>query len=148
MRVTHRYTQNLVAPAVEVFPLICPVREAEWLPGFEYRMIHSDSGVAELDCVFTTSRAGEPDTVWTITVHDRERGRVEFARVTPGLVVAHIVVQLNKRSDTQSTADITYVLTSLDPAGEELIEKRHGWPEFLRLVQRWETSLNNFLLRL
>ena len=31
MRVTRRYTQHLDAPAAEVFPLICPVREAEWL---------------------------------------------------------------------------------------------------------------------
>jgi hypothetical protein len=148
MRVTHRYTQTLVAPVIEVFPLLCPVREAEWLPGFKARMIYSDSGLAEPNCVFTTSRAGEPDTVWTITVHDRESGRVEFLRVTPGLVATHIVVQLRNQSDTQSTAEITYVHTALAPAGEEHIERLYGWPEFLRMVQHWETCLNNFLLRL
>ena len=32
-RVSHSYVQQLVASPAEVFPLLCPVREAEWLRG-------------------------------------------------------------------------------------------------------------------
>ena len=30
-RVAHTYTQHLVAPPKAVFPLLCPVREADWI---------------------------------------------------------------------------------------------------------------------
>ncbi len=144
MRQTHRYTQHLRAPAHEVFPLICPVREAEWLEGFEYDMVHSDSGVAELGCLFTTSRDGEPDTVWCITTHDRSAGRVEFHRVTPTLVATHIVVQLSDEPEG-CTADITYTHTSLGPAGHAYVRERCGESAFLTMVQLWERSLNRYL---
>ncbi len=47
-RVTHEYSQiNLASPG-KVFPLLCPVLEAKWVPGWEYRLIYSQSGIAEL----------------------------------------------------------------------------------------------------
>ncbi len=36
-RVSHEYTQTNDAPPDEVFPLLCPVRESEWVPGWQYR---------------------------------------------------------------------------------------------------------------
>ncbi len=53
-RIVHEFTQTNPAPPSAVFPLLCPVREGEWLPGWQYRLIWSDSGIAELGCVFTT----------------------------------------------------------------------------------------------
>src|SRR2546427_13050450 len=38
-RVTHEYTQTNDAPPEIVFPLLCPVREADWVPGWQYKMI-------------------------------------------------------------------------------------------------------------
>jgi hypothetical protein len=34
-RVTHTYTQKLDATPERVFPLLCPVREAEWADGWQ-----------------------------------------------------------------------------------------------------------------
>ena len=64
-RVVHEFTQTNPATPEKVFPLLCLVREDDWLPGWKYRLIYSDSGVAELGCVFTTpnppgSAAGAP----------------------------------------------------------------------------------------
>jgi hypothetical protein len=53
-RVAHEYTQTNPAAPERVFPLLCPVREADWIPGWRYKLIYSESGVAELGCVFTT----------------------------------------------------------------------------------------------
>jgi hypothetical protein len=70
-RVTYDYTQQLVAPPDEVFPLICPVREADWLDGFEYDWVYSDSGLAEMNAIFTTPKHGQmPPSLWIITHHD------------------------------------------------------------------------------
>ena len=53
-RVTHEYSQTNDAPPEKVFPLLCPVREEEWVPGWQGRVIYSQSGVAESSCVFAT----------------------------------------------------------------------------------------------
>jgi len=54
VRVTRTFTQHLVAEPSRVFPLLCPVREADWLEGWDPLLIVSESGIAEPDCVFVT----------------------------------------------------------------------------------------------
>jgi hypothetical protein len=41
----------------EIFKLLCPVKEDDWLPGWreQRKLIYSESGFAELGCVFVTS---------------------------------------------------------------------------------------------
>src|SRR6266481_7636473 len=51
-RATHTYRQTLRAPPAKVFPLLCPVREAEWAEGWLPELVISSSGIAEGDCVF------------------------------------------------------------------------------------------------
>ena len=50
-------TLRLGAHPDRVFPLLCPVQEALWLPGWCAEILHSESGVAELGCVFRTHDA-------------------------------------------------------------------------------------------
>jgi hypothetical protein len=45
-RVVHEFTQTNPAAPEKVFPLLCPVREGDWLPGWKYRLIY---------CVFSAS---------------------------------------------------------------------------------------------
>jgi hypothetical protein len=37
---------EVAAPPDRVFPLLCPVRERDWLEGWEADMVYSASGVA------------------------------------------------------------------------------------------------------
>ena len=53
-RIKHSYTQNIQAPPSKVFPLLCPVREIEWVVGWNPLLVVSKSGFAELDCLFVT----------------------------------------------------------------------------------------------
>jgi len=82
IRATRTYTQRLIAGPDAVFPLLCPVREAEWIDGWDPARVVSTSGVAEADCVFTTA-AGPLDAVWYITRHERATGFVEMLKITP-----------------------------------------------------------------
>src|SRR5512132_2448318 len=82
-RITRTYRQTIDAPPDVVFPLLCPVREAEWLDGWQYRMIWSRSNLVEEGAVFSTPGDGEADTVWIVTRHDAARRAVEFTRFTP-----------------------------------------------------------------
>lgn len=56
-RARRTYTQRLVGAPDTVFPLLCPVREADWIEGWDPVWVASNSGVAEPDCVFVTQAA-------------------------------------------------------------------------------------------
>lgn len=90
IRAQRTYVQKLSAPPERVFPLVCPVREAEWIEGWDPIVVYSRSGVAEPDCVFIT-REGERETTWAITDH----GRVEMVRMTPGSTVCKLRIDLS-----------------------------------------------------
>ncbi len=86
VRVTHSYTQTLEGTPAEVLPLLCPVREADWVPGWMPRLVLSDSGVAERDCIFTTPAAAtspEAEAIWTVLEQDPAAGTVEMLKCLP-----------------------------------------------------------------
>ena len=93
VRATRTYTQQLVAEPGIVFPLLCPVREADWIEGWNPPLVVSLSGVAEEDCVFTTP--AEPiDAVWYITRHEPAAGFVEMLKITPNVTACRLTIQL------------------------------------------------------
>ena len=113
-----RSEMRLSAAPERVFPLLCPVREAEWLPGWHAEVLHSASGVAELGCVFRTRDEGGPERVWTITRHDPAAGIVQFAQFLAGLCVIRLEIVL--RPDGPGTrAEWTYTVAALEPGHED-----------------------------
>ena len=79
-RVSRSFIQTINATPAKVHSLICPVKEAEWLDGWDYDLIFSHSGLAEKGCVFTSRSAGEKDTIWLITQRDDAACETVFAR--------------------------------------------------------------------
>jgi hypothetical protein len=141
------YTQRIEAPPEVVFPLICPVREAEWLDGWAdgFELIYSASGFAEKNCVFRTYGHGEPEMIWTVSEHDQARGVVEFVRVTAGLAACTLRVTIGDGGDGTSGVGIVYVITPVSDEGERVAAARYGSEELLGSVRWWETSLNHYL---
>lgn len=141
-RVEQRYTQHLCAPPGEVFPLLCPVREVEWVNGWSPTLVLTSSGAAEDGCVFVTP--GLPaDAVWVITRHDPEAFRLEMVKVIPEVVVGRFTIQL-EGDDGGTAADISYAYTSLGRHGDEVLE---GFTRdhFLAFMTTWEDELNHYL---
>lgn len=143
-RVTRGYRQKIDAPPENVFPLLCPVREAEWLDGWHFRMIHSESGLVEDGAVFCTPQAEESDTVWIVTRHDAAQHKVEFARFTPGSRICVLRIAVTAADGNASFVDISYTYTGLTDAGNEFVA---GFTEekFLDAMRFWERSMNHFL---
>src|SRR5262245_40859063 len=111
VRATRAFTQSLVSPSAKVLPLLCPVREADWIEGWDPMDVWSESGVAEPDCVFTT-KAGDTIAIWHVTRVDRKCGFVEMLKITPGVTSCRLTIQL-KDVGPGSEATITYSHTSL-----------------------------------
>jgi len=146
-RADFSFTLHAPAPPERVFPLLCPVREYEWIDGWACDLIHSESGVVEPGCIFATERAGEGRTIWVTTVHDPVARRIEFVRITPG---SHVVVmRLSVAAAAEGHAEITiaYQVTALDGRGVALLEAaRHdGGGVFAQTAAGLERSLQHFL---
>jgi len=141
-RAQHTYRQHLVAPPEKVFPLLCPVREAEWAVGWNPTKVVSTSGFAERDCVFTTP-AANGETIWYVTRHEPANLFVEMLKITPGMTACRLEIQLLE-DPTGCLADITYSHTSLGPAGDEFVASFTPayYQEFMR---EWENELNYYL---
>ena len=142
VRATRTYTQKLVASPERVFPLLCPVREADWLEGWDPLMVFTNSGVAEPECVFTTKAAPHP-AIWFVMRHEPERGFVEMLKVSPEVTACRLSIQLAATSEGCEAA-IRYSHTSLGPQGDVFVANftDEFYEEFMR---EWETRMNHYL---
>ena len=141
-RATHTYRQTLHAPAAKVFPLLCPVREAEWAEGWSPELVISSCGVAERDCVFITPDKPE-NAIWYMTRHEPESWFVEMLKILPGVTACRLSIQLSENG-SECFADITYSHTGIGPAGDEFVAKFTA-DYYQKFMQAWEKELNDFL---
>ena len=142
VRATRSYTQKLLAAPDKVFPLLCPVREADWIEGWQPLLVVSNSGVAESDAVFVTS-ADPVNAIWVITRHEPEQGLVDMIKISPEVTACRLSIQL-RPSATGCEADITYRHTSLGPKGDEFVA---AFTEdyYRQFMQDWERRINHYL---
>lgn len=141
-RATRTFTQKLLAGPDRVFPLLCPVREADWLSGWDPLVVFANSGVAEPECVFMTAAAPHP-AIWFITRHEPERGFVEMLKVLPEMTACLLSIELAATPEG-CDATITYSHTSLGPRGDAFVA---GFTEdfYLDFMRDWETRMNHYL---
>jgi hypothetical protein len=143
-RITHEFTQTNDAPPEKVFTLLCPVREADWVPGWEYRLIYSESGVAEDGCVFLTPNVAGPETVWMVTHYDPAAYTIAYAWVEPGMIATQLRISLSPTPDGKTSARIRYLYTGLSPAGNAELERYT--PEWFRSkMESWQRNINHYL---
>lgn len=141
-RATRTLTQHLVAGPERVFPLLCPVREADWIEGWDPIVVLSESGMAETECVFATPGTPEP-AIWFVSRHEPERGCVEMLKVVPGLTACRLSIQL-AATESGCTATITYSHTSLGPKGDALVAD-FTEEYYARFMEGWEARMNHYL---
>ncbi len=132
------------APREQIFALSCPVREEEWIDGWDgsvYELVHSLSGVNEKNCVFRERLSrplffGEPGpTTWVTTVHDPGRFAIEFLLLFGDIAVLNRRVRLERLDDGATACDCTDTLLLLDrtpstPALDVLATKMQGFLYF------------------
>ena len=142
VRATRTYKQRLVGPPARVFPLLCPVREAEWIEGWEPQVVFSESGFAEPDCVFLAA-ADPGHAIWFITRHEPGNGFIEMIKITPAVTACKLTIQL-KPSAGGSEATITYSHTSLGPAGDAFVAS-FTEEHYRQFMHDWESRMNHYL---
>lgn len=141
---TFAYVQTHAVNIKEVFPLLCPVREKEWIEGWNYKMVHSISGFIEKDCVFTTAHHSNLETVWHVTQYDKENHSIEFLRFSPNENTVRINIYLEKITNIKTKTHISYMYTFLSAHEMESQIKKMELT-FLESMHYWEKAINYYL---
>jgi hypothetical protein len=142
-RVTRNYVQRLVKEPAAVFPLLCPVREADWIEGWDPGLVVTSSGAAEADCVFTTP-AEPAEAIWYVTRHEPQAGFVEMLKITPQVTACRLTIQL-RPAPGGCEAEVTYSHTSLGPRGDAFVAS-FSEAFYRTFMQDWEARLNHYLV--
>jgi len=120
-RIVRTYTHELDAAPERVFPLLCPVREYDWLPYWNCQVVHSESGVAELDCVFLTALPGDPEAVWICSRYEPNEA-IDYVVFTPGRQVHHLSVRLSQPAPGKTRLAWTRAYVALTAEAETALE--------------------------
>lgn len=130
-----------------VFPLLCPVMEAEWVPGWMPELVISKSGVCEQECIFITppeipSEKNKP--IWIVTKHDAKNKVIEMYKVVPEHAVSKLEISLESSSINSTTAHISYEITAIGETGEKFMEKftKEWYQDFM---EEWQQQMNYYL---
>jgi hypothetical protein len=123
-RVVRRYRYEIDASPERIFPLLCPVREYDWIDGWTAQVLYSQTGVAEKDCVFMTQRPGRPEATWVVSLYDPPH-RIEFAIFHGREVVEKLDVALEPTGG-RTALRWARTYTSLCPAGDRFLEAYTG----------------------
>lgn len=125
-RVVRRYRHEADASPQRIFPLLCPVREYDWIEGWTADVVYSQTGVAERDCVFIARRPGRPDATYVVTLYEPNR-RIEFAIFHGREVVEKLDLALEP-AGSRTAVCWTRTYTSLCPAGDRFLDAFTGEP--------------------
>lgn len=138
------YQQILEGSKVEIFPLLCPVREKEWLKDWEYNMIYSESGYAEKGCIFETSNIyGKYN--WIITKHAIETFEIQFVKTMKEKLVVIIDINLEESDKDTTICNIQYTFIALNDDVLDYMHKENSVENFNTHMKKWEDSLNYYL---
>jgi hypothetical protein len=143
-RLVRSFVQHIRASPDNVFPLLCPEREKEWLPGWDARMLYSASGLAELGAVFET-RHERGTTMWLVTDYAPPR-RVCFARWQPDGLMVQIEITLGRRHDGSTAVCVCYTYTAISEDGAATLAAMRE-SQWLDTMAFWEGSMNEWLAK-
>jgi hypothetical protein len=132
------------APIERVFPLLCPKREEDWIPGWECETIWSKSGYNEEGAIFRTTKPYGTELCWTTLRYDMQDGIVDFLITAPRLYVFRFTLAVVAASGGGLAITFTQVLTSVSDEGSALIE-RYKTEDFDGRLRALETFMNRHL---
>jgi hypothetical protein len=145
LRVTKNYRQTIQASPEQVFPLLCPVREKEWLANWHYEMLYSESGLAETGAIFSTPEEDGLQAYWIIVRRDPESGEISFVKTIPDRSITQLDIRVSSGEQTQqSLVDIRYSHTGLNKKGDERVKSITD-QVFNKRLKFWEDAMNHFL---
>jgi hypothetical protein len=135
---------TLNGSAKDIFPLLCPVLEYAWLPGWKCRMAYSDSGAAENNCVFFTREAPGKTALWTCVAYEPP-AFIEYLVTSGRDVVMRLSVRLAETGRGRTEVDWRMLFTAFSCIGRTLLRRRFTEAAFDKMMSDRERELNWYL---
>jgi hypothetical protein len=117
---------HVKASIEEVFPLLCPKREEEWIPGWECETIWSTSGTNEDGAIFRTTKPYGTELYWTTLQYDIKAGVVDFLITAPHLFMLRYPITVRRGGDGLLTITFSQSFTSVSEEGSVLLSRYQG----------------------
>lgn len=153
-RIVRTYTHHYEGPSSKVFPLLCPIREYDWIEGWNCEMIASESGFAENNCIFKTgsihghdekNHDGENhgEEIWVVSRYEPDCA-IEFVRVTPKIKVFKLDIRLKDMENNVTEAVWTHMVTALSEEGNKVIEQwyKNAYQQKMSFIEK---MMNHYL---
>ncbi len=142
-RITREIELIIDADPQQVFPLLCPVREYEWIEPWRCRVLYSDSGVAENNCIFETDfpQNGGRET-WIVSHYEKDHG-IEFVRFTADEKITKLNIHLSGTPAGGTRLLWQKIYTGLSPEGNQVITAMSE--DFEPEAERIASMLNHYL---
>jgi hypothetical protein len=134
--------QLLNSSPAKIFPLLCPKKEFDWLETWNCDIIFSESGFAELDCVFKTDFPGDVKETWIVDRYEKDK-IIQFIKFSEPRVIRY-TISLTDKNDGTTTAKWEQTITSLNNEGNLYIENYQN-AEFEKKIKGLEKILNHYL---
>ncbi|HBD09243.1 MAG TPA: hypothetical protein DCZ69_13375 [Syntrophobacteraceae bacterium] len=128
----------------EVFPLLCPKKEEEWIPGWECETIWSTSGYNEEAAIFRTVKPYDTELYWTTLQYDMNNRVVDFLITAPRLYMFRFKIDIHENANKILAMMFTQVFTSITEEGSTLI-KRYESEDFDLRLKRLEELMSLYL---
>jgi len=144
LRVQFTHEQNYDSPIERVFPLLCPVREAEYLSRWSCDIVYLSSGLIEPGGVFTTCfpTDGEGRDVWVVSRYE-PRAIIQFVRVNARRCMIYTITALPGEKG-QTRLHWQQVVTGLTPEGNAYVGRLRQ-RDFTLMLSDMERRLQYFL---
>ena len=132
------------ATVEEVFPLLCPKKEEEWIPGWECETIWSNSGYNEEGAVFRTFKPYGTELYWTTLQYDIQSKIIDFLITAPRLFMLRFKIGIKTTRNGSLSITFTQVFTSVSEEGNALIEGYEG-EDYKERLRQLEHFMNSYL---
>jgi hypothetical protein len=146
-KIERSHTVHLNGKPETIFPLLCPVREEDWIPGWEnntYELVYSHSGYNEEGCIFKTNFLYGSESLWTTIFFDEKDFKVEFLVNVKERMIYRLSISLQRVGTLESTGTFKYVYTATNESGNEFID---GFTQdaCINTTVHFEQMINHYL---
>jgi hypothetical protein len=135
---------NCKASVEEVFPLLCPKKEEEWIPGWECEVIWSRSGYNEEGAVFRTLKPYGTELYWITLEYDIRNRRGDFLLTAPRLYIVRFRIEIQEKAEGVLALTFTQVFTSISEEGNAFLDRYRG-EDYQARLKALEGYLNQYL---
>jgi hypothetical protein len=123
LQLTRKGDINILARVEDVFPLLCPKREEEWIPGWECETIWSHSGYNEEGAIFRTTKPYGTELYWNTLQYDMLGKVVDFLITAPHRYMFRFKIDVIAANDRLLTLSFSQTFTSISEEGNELLNQ-------------------------